>query len=226
MRTNKEESPLKGGGPGTPRHAFTNKDSHPLVLNLLLVKEFGPDYLGWEPETCWVEIARTWKTTISEVNRNKIQAVRTCHTTDQPYERWEAFDLVASGLLGLPPKFDLIQKPTPHRAGLALDIMGQIKEGGKISSDVYKYVAACMMDYGMVYGTGPLEPCNEYLLDLLPEGSKKVQARVKVALDKNRKPKFDGNNEDDVHLMKSISVSDFLEGSSRILLIQLKRLLS
>ena len=125
------QTSTKQDGPEAPKHAFTNKSVHPLVLNLLLIKEFGPEYLGWEPETCWVEISRTWGSTVSEVNRSKIQAIRTCHTTSQPYERWEIFDLVCSGLIGTPPKFDLIQKPTPHRAAFALDVMAQIKEDTK-----------------------------------------------------------------------------------------------
>jgi len=215
--------PIKANsGLGSPKHAFTNKSAHPLVLNLLLVKEFGPEYLGWEPETCWLEISRTWGTTVSEVNRNKIQAIRTCHTTDQPYERWEVFDLVCSGLLGTPPKFDLIQKPSPHRAAFALDVLSQVKEGTKISDEVYKYTAACMMDYGLAYGPGPLGPCNEHLLKFV---SREQQLRVKAALDRKYVPTFDGVNEDDVQIMKCITVQDFLESSSRMLLIQLKRLL-
>lgn len=217
MKASKLESNI-----GSPKHAFTNKDAHPLVLNLLLVKEFGPEYFGWEPETCWLEIKRTWGTTVSEANKNKIQAVRTCHTTSQPYERWEMFDIICSGLVGLTPKFELIQKPTPHRAAFAIDVMSQIKEATSISTEVKKYVAACMLDYGMVYGHGPLEPCNQYLMDFV---SREQQLRVKSALDKKYKPKFDGTNDDDVQIMKSVSVKDFLETSSRMLLIQLKRLL-
>lgn len=212
----------KESGISSPKHAFTNREAHPLVLNLLLVKEFGPEYLGWEPETCWVEISKTWGTTVSEANKNKIQAVRTCHTTAQPYERWEVFDVVCNGLLGLVPRFDLIQKPTPHRAAFAIEVMSQIKDSTKLSDEVHKYTAACMLDYGMVYGAGPLEPCNRHLLKFVDRGQ---QLRVKDALDRSYVPKFDGTGEDDIQIMKAISVKDFLEASSRMLLIQLKRLL-
>ena len=205
------------------RTAFTNKDAHPLVLNLIMIKEFGPEYLAWEPETCWIEIARTWKSTISEVNKNKIQAVRTCHTTDQPFERWEVFDVVASGLVGVPPKFDLIQKPTPHRAAFALEVMSQIRDKQSVSDEVYKYVSACMLDYGMVYGTGPLEPCNKIVASLMDSHGISQQESVKGALASNRVPTFDGNSDSDTQLMKTLSVKDFLEGTSRMLLIQLKK---
>ena len=208
-------------GPKTPKHAFTSKDVHPLVLDLLLLKEFGPEYLGWEPETVWVEISKTWGTSVSDSNKNKIQAIRTCHTTSQPYERWETFELVCSGLVGQPPKFDLIQRPTPHKAAFALEVMTQIKEKQRVADEVYKYISACMLDYGLVYGQGPLSPCNKHLRHFV---SREKQLQIKRSLDRNRVPKFDGKDENDVQVMKSISVKDFLEGTSRLLLLQLKRL--
>jgi hypothetical protein len=210
-------------GPLSVKRAFTNKNSHPLVLDLLLLKEFGKDYLGWEPETCWVEIGRTWSTTISDINKNKIQAVRTCHVTDQAYERWEVFEKVAMAFLGLPPRFDLIQKCTPHRASVALEVMAHLRETKKVSKEVHKYIAACMLDYGMVYGPGPLEACNEYTRSFAKKGQ---QEGIKVRVIKGATPKFDGSDLDDIQVMKSLSVKDFNTQISKMLLEQLKRLLS
>jgi len=215
------DSAAQIGGPTVPKHAFTNRETHPLILNLMLLKEFGSDYLGWEPETCWVEIARTWNTTISEINKNKIQAIRTCHVSDEPYQRWETFEKVSMGFVGLTPRFDLIQKPTPHRAALALDILAQVKEDLNISNEVYKYVAAVMLDHGLAYGPGPLEPCNKHLTKFV--GGQR-QESIRKAVKMRRKPTFNGKNEDDVQLMKVTSVKDFLESSSRALLTQLKKL--
>lgn len=208
-------------GPKTPRQAFTHRETHPLVLNLLMISNFGPEYFGWEPETCWVEIKNTWGSSVSEVNRNKIQAVRTAHTTDYPYRRWEIFDHVCAGLVGSSPRFDMIQKPSPHRAALALEVLKQVKEDVPFSSEVLKYCGAAMLDYGMVYGTGSLEPCNEIIAPFVG----KSQDRVRKALSLSIRPKFDGTNQDDVQLMKSYSVRDFQESASRMLLSQLKRLI-
>jgi len=188
----------------------------------MLLREFGSEYLGWEPETCWLEIGRSWGTTISEVNRNKIQAIRTCHVSDSPYNRWEIFEKVVLGFVGLTPKFDIVQRPTPHRAALALDIMSQLREDAEISSEVYKYVAAVMLDYGLSYGPGSLEPSNPYLVEFINSSQ---QDKVKRALDMKRKPMFNGKNEDDVQIMKSTSVKDFLEAASGSLLVQIKKLL-
>ena len=201
--------------------AFTNKNSHPLVLNLILLKEFGKEYLGWEPETCWFEIKRTWGPTVSESSRNKIQAIRTCHVSDQPYERWEIFEKVALGLLGMSPRFALIQKTTPHRASVALEIFGHVRPEKDITPEVYKYVAACMLDYGMVYGTDTQTPCNKYTIAYSSTGQlDKIKDRVL----RGSTPSFDGVDLDDIQVMKSLSVKDFNTQISRMLLEQLKRL--
>lgn len=208
-------------GPKTPKQAFSHRDTHPLVLNLLMISEFGPNYLGWEPETCWHEIKQTFGGNISEVNRNKLQAIRTAHTTDAPYKRWEMFDLVCAGLVGSGPRFDLIQKPSPHRASFALDVLSQVKEDVPFSDEVHKYCSAAMLDYGMVYGPGALEPCNKHIAPFV--GS--AQNRVRKAFNSSTTPTFDGQNNDDVQLMKSYSVKDFQESASRMLLTQLKQLI-
>lgn len=208
-------------GPKTPKQAFSHRDTHPLVLNLLMISEFGPSYLGWEPETCWYEVKKTFGGNISEVNKNKLQAVRTAHTTDTPYQKWEMFDLVCAGFVGSSPRFDLIQKPSPHRASFALDVLSQIKEEVPISKEVYKYCGASMLDYGMVYGPGTLEPCNDIIAPMVG----KTQARVRKSFLSSANPTFDGQNKDDVQLMKSYSVRDFQESTSRMLLSQLKQLI-
>ena len=70
-------SNLEYSGPFTKKAAFTNKLTHPLLLDLLLIKQFNTGYLEWEPETCWSEIESEFGVAVSEVNRHKVQAVKT-----------------------------------------------------------------------------------------------------------------------------------------------------
>ena len=208
-------------GPKTTRAAFTDKNTHPLVLNLLMTKECGQEYLGWEPETCWSEIKSIWGVSPSEATRNKIQAIRTCRVSDQPYERWEVFDNVAVALFGMSPRFESIQRPTPQRAAGAISIMKHAREGKDFSPEVYKYVAASMLDHGHAYGVGPLSPCNEYLSDQL---GKDAVASVKESLESKRQLFSSGPLEQNVQAMKALSVRDFVENLSRMLLTQLEML--
>ena len=103
-----------------------------------------------------------------------------------------------------------------------LDVMMQVKEKVSPSTEIYKYVAAVMLDNGVCYGPGPLEPCNKYVAK---HSSATQQVNVKRAVGMRKRPSFNGKNEDDVQIMKSTSIKDFLESASRTLIIQLKKLL-
>ncbi len=205
-------------GPFTAKAAFANKDSHPLLLDLVLIKQMGPVYLEWEPETLWAEVEKTYGTTIADVNKAKIQAARTCHVVDSPYEAWNVFEKIVIAFSGGVPRFDLIQKPTPHMCSAALDTMKHIKDS-KVSEEVYRYIAAVMMDDGMCYGTGPLLPCNRYLRKFIPRS---LQMRVKALVEKGTNPRFDGTSSEDIQVFKTRSVADYADYDSKKLLSQIE----
>jgi hypothetical protein len=190
----------------TTRSLFTDSGADPVVLGLVLLKVFGAEYLGWEPDTLWREIELTWRTAVAEANKTKIHAVRTCHVTDAPYEHWEIFEKVCAGLHGFAPRFDLMQKPTPHAAAVSLVMMDHIRDY-PVSDEVYKYIAASAADYGMVYCPDRLTPCNKFLARIVPE---ETQRKVSVAYRSKRVPTFDGKNKLDAQIMKTITVADVL----------------
>ena len=207
---------LEYRGPFSKKASFTSKESHPLLLDLLLIKELGPAYLEWEATTVWSEITATFGTSVSEVNRAKIQALRTCHVVDRPYEAWEVFEKVVIGLSGGVPKFDVMQKPSPHACAATLETMSNIR-AKKPTKEIYRYIAAVLLDDGYCYAPGVLEPCNKHLAEYV---SKPLQDKVKTAISKNIEPRFDGNREEDVQIAKSKSILDFVEFDSRRLIKQ------
>jgi hypothetical protein len=208
-------------GPFTKKAAFTNQDSHPLLLDLIMIKEFGSQYLEWEPETCWQEVKLTLGTTVSEVNKNKIQAVRSCHVTESPYEEWHIFEKIALGLNSLIPKFDVIQKINPHICAVTFESMGHIKSS-ELSEEVLKYVASVLLEDGVIFGPGPLKPCNEFIRKFV---SSEKQARVEKLVKENKTPTFDGVDDTDVQVAKSRSILDYVEYDSKQLLQQLEKVL-
>ena len=213
----------KYSGPRDERHAWTHKETHPLILNLMLMREFGEEFMGWEPSTLWTEVRREWgNVSPSELSRNKVQAVRTIYTTDQAWERWEIFDVVAAGLLGIPPKFDLIQRSTPHRAAFCVDVMRSSRPEVSLSDQVERYISACLVDHGLVFAPAPIDSCNKHLIKYAEDGQ---QARVMEAVQKNVRPSFDGTNHDDVQVMKSMSVRDYVADANDALLDQMRHVL-
>ena len=60
--------------PFSKKNMFIHHDVHPLLMDVVLLKSFGIDWLAWEAETLWAEIQRVFKQPPLPVhNKNKIQ---------------------------------------------------------------------------------------------------------------------------------------------------------
>jgi hypothetical protein len=183
---------------------FTQLDAHPVALNFCMLQEFGPAFLAWEHETCWDEVKKTFGVFVSDANKQKIQAMRALYVASEPYEEWQVFEVVAAGLVGLVPRVDMVQKPTPGRALMALDVMNHVRSGA-IKEEVYRYCAAVLMDSGMVYGPGALEPCNAFIT-----GDTSSREQVKNLTAHGKLPVISsGDDTVYVQAMKSLSIKDF-----------------
>ncbi|MBT3327892.1 MAG: hypothetical protein HN396_16835, partial [Gemmatimonadales bacterium] len=140
-----------------------------------------------------------------------------------PYRAWEVFENIAVALNGIPPRFDLMQRPSAPHAAAALDIIQQLRDDVPVEDEVYRYCSAIMMDTGVAWGPGPLLPCNKYVSRIV---GKKLQSRVSRSVASGRTPTFDGTaNEDDTQTMKSLAIQDYCAFLSQQLLQQVNHLL-
>lgn len=203
----------------TKRNIFAQADAHPLVLNMLLLKEFGPEYLGWEIETVLDEIRLTWGTSISDVNKQKVEAIRSIYIADEVLQEWEQFEAVTNGLMGVAPRMDISQRPSPGRCLVALDIICNIRDTKLITPEIYKYCAAVLMDFGVAYGPGKLEPANQYLTHNEPELSKIVQMVKQQVIPSTNDSVLVGTQ-----VMKSLSIKDFGTEMDQLMRSQMKQL--
>ena len=160
------------------RSLLTFQGTHPLVLDLFLVQNLGHEYYLWEPETVWTEAIRAAQApNISEVNKHKVQAVRTIHMADTSFKRWEVFEKVIAALNGVVPRFDVMQKPDLGQLMFGFDTMLQIRSE-KLSDEVCRYIAACLLTDGVAYAPRPLQGCNKHL------GQHPLHKEVRAAIKK------------------------------------------
>ena len=148
---------------------FGHHDAHPVVLDLVLLRQFGPEWLGWEPETVWSEVERAfgevnrragWRVTVSEHNRSKIQALRTLHTVNTFWNTWEVFVPVVLSLNNIVPRFDILHKPSLAQMMAGVDITNILRPHS-FSGDVAPFVAACVLDDGVCWLPEPLGFAND-----------------------------------------------------------------
>lgn len=142
---------------------FRHPDAHPLVLDLFLLKKYGPEFLLWEPETLELRIPQDFKTSeVSDLNMAKIQACRTLHLVDTFWQRWEVFCWVTASLNGFFPDFEAMQVPTVAQAAVAVAIAKQIRDDVEWSSEVRAFLAQVFKFEGIFY---PQEPLNFVVID-------------------------------------------------------------
>ena len=161
------EEELKQGDPdfSTPvtlRNLFTHQDTHPIVLDVSLLKAFGLEWWTWEQETIEQEIQRLFKTQISEHARNKIQTVKTLHISDGPWQSWHVFEKVIQGLNNNIPKWDIMQAPSIEQLYAGLDIMDSIRSE-EFKDEVKQYIAAAVLNEDVFFVPPPLDFVQEFV---------------------------------------------------------------
>lgn len=152
------------GGPEKAPHLFTHHDAHPAVIHELLDKSFGVEWLVWDPYALWDEITREFRTSISELSRTKIQALRCLHSTKGFWEDWDVFSPTVQALNNRIPSFAIVQKPTTAQIFVAVDIASIIRKN-EYSKEVQRYIAASLLDEGIYHTVSPLEFVQDELND-------------------------------------------------------------
>lgn len=141
----------------TARNIFHHPDAHPLVLDLLLLRRYGAEFLTWETETLEHVIPRDFGvSSLSRVNLEKVQAMRTLHLVDTPWTSWEVFGWCAQGLIGIPADFLVIQTPTASMAAVAVDIFARVRTDAAWSEEVLGYLSVVCAHDGVFVPPAPL----------------------------------------------------------------------
>lgn len=148
--------------PVTPRNLFSHPDTHPVVLDMALLKVFQLDWFPWLSDTLFHEIEREFKTGIAEVNRIKLMAAKTLHIVDGFWDHWEIFEKVLAGLNGVVPQLDVMQPPDLAALYAGIDIASGIRQE-TFGDEVKRYCAAAILNEGSTYAPAPLDFCQEFI---------------------------------------------------------------
>jgi hypothetical protein len=162
--TSHDESPTKETKlPAVPKRVtldniWRHPDAHPLVLDMLLLQKYGPEWLTWEPETLQVGIPDSFKTaSVSDLNLSKVQALKVLHLVDSYWERWEVFLPCTMAFNNEFPDFDVMQVPTVAQVLVSCDIAGRIRDDTAWSSEMKAYIAVVYEHDGIFL---PLPPAD------------------------------------------------------------------
>jgi len=160
-----EESPtpppaLVEVGPGhvTRANLLRHPEAHPIILDLLLLERYGPEWLGWEPETLFLRVPQDFKSAISDLNATKLQAVKTLHLVDTYWQHWEVFLWLSMALNGIFPDFRALQVPSVGVLLVSVDIANRVRQDVDWTDEVKTFIETVLVHESFFT---PIEPLSK-----------------------------------------------------------------
>jgi hypothetical protein len=161
-----EDSPA----PITSRNLWLHHDTHPVVYDVALLREYGVDWFTWEAETLWKEIKEDFHVpSLSDHARTKVQAIKTLHINEWFWTKWEVFCWITQSLNNNIPDFQVLQKPSISQLLNAVDIATMVRDDEEFTPELQMFVAAAVVGEGVFYAPDPVTFCQDEIVQLLTE---------------------------------------------------------
>lgn len=144
---------------------FQHPSSHPVVLDLLLLRQYGPEWMMWEPETIMARVPQDFRTSdVSDLNLHKIQAMKTLHFNDTFWQRWEVFNWCTQSFNNIVPDFEVMQVPSTAQLLVAVDTARRVREDVEYTGEVKYFMRSSCKHDGIFCPPEPLE-----FLEVMPD---------------------------------------------------------
>lgn len=142
----------------TSINLFQQPEAHPVVLDLALLKKYGPEWMHWEAETLVWRIPQDFRTSgVSDLNLDKIQAAKALHFNDNFWLQWEVFNWCLQPFNNLYPNFEVMQVPSTAQLMVALNVASAIRSDVDWSQEVKDFMMVACRHDGIFYPPAPLE---------------------------------------------------------------------
>jgi len=205
-------------------NVFGHQDAHPVVLDLLMTRQYGPEWLGWEGETIEHRVPLDFHSNISVLNLSKLQAMRTMHMVDSFWQRWEIFCWCLMPLNGVFPDFEIMQVPTVAQCMVAVDIANRTRDDMLWDAEIKAYLEVVHRHDEILVPQSPLDFVTVdtvgYPIDVAAIRKRWPEVRV------NPTKAVGGDTVEDEQLRRMLDVYDVLEQSRRQLHQQLREVLN
>lgn len=142
--------------PVTLRNLFTHTETHPIVLDFALLKQFGPEWYGWETATVFQETGRVFQTQLSDHTRSKIQAIKTVHVVGLAWESWQVFEKIIQAFNNNVARWDVMQVPSLAQLYAGIDILNEMRQE-EFSDEVKLYAASAILHEDVFFCPSPLD---------------------------------------------------------------------
>jgi len=138
----------------TAINLFQHPDIHPVILDLCLLKKYGPEWLYWETETLRWRIPQDFRTSssdressVSDLNIGKVQAMKNLHYNDTYWQRWEVFNWCTQPFNYIYVDFEIMQPPSTAQMMVSVDTARHVRSDVSWTDEVKTFIReACRFD--------------------------------------------------------------------------------
>lgn len=144
----------------TRANLLRHPEAHPVILDLVLLEKYGPEWLGWEPETLFLRVPQDFKSSLSDINATKLQAIKTLHLVDTYWQHWEVFLWMSMALNGIFPDFQVMQVPSVGVLLVSVDIADRVRQDVDWTEEVKTYIET-ILEHESFFT--PIEPLSKFI---------------------------------------------------------------
>ena len=142
----------------TKFNLFYHPDAHPFVLDLALLRQYGPEWMQWEPETLEFRILNDFKAKgLTQRNFDKLQAAKSLHLSDLFWESWVTFCPCAQALSNSVVDFRVLSSLTVPQLLIAVDTASKLRADMEYRLEVKLFMETCYLHDGMLCAISPLD---------------------------------------------------------------------
>jgi len=142
--------------------AFTDAETHPLVLYLICEGHLDKEWKTWISDTITQEIKRIFGVEILDSNLNKLLSAKTLAISDTFWDAWEIFKNGILALNGQPVSTQVMVCPNSAFLINGVEIASLIRKQ-TYDQEVARFAAACLLYEDIHYAPPPLDFCQIYI---------------------------------------------------------------
>lgn len=140
---------------------FENPHTHPLVMDLLLLRRYGPEWMLWDSEVLELRIRQDFKIPdVPDIVVDKLEAIKTVHMTDSCWVDWSVFCAVGQALTDSPVQFDTLWAPTPQELAGTVHLLNQFRNDvswtDPRAEELRAYMGVALIHGGLLCPVDPL----------------------------------------------------------------------
>lgn len=190
---------------GVDQEMLLDQYAHPLAILLGMAYWFGGDWLEWEPETLWSEIAEELKVlVIPQLIKDKIMAVRAAHHINDYYDNWQSMEKLVVTFNHHIPDFSMMQAPDIKELCNGVTILNQIREDDEFGDEIKLWIK-CI---ATIEGFAVLPPLLQFVEE--PDGLMFEEVIIRMKDLETAPEKFDPESVVDNQAMKILEAHAYV----------------